>query len=40
MAYANNKFCWHGCVSTDVEKAKAFYPEVLGWTAMDWVMVG
>lgn len=35
MAYANNKFCWHGCVSTDVEKAKAFYPEVLGWTAMD-----
>ena len=31
MAYANLKFCWHGCVSTDVERAKAFYTEVVGW---------
>lgn len=32
MAYVTNKFCWHGVVSTDVEKAKAFYPEAIGHT--------
>lgn len=31
MAYRNQAFCWHGIISTDVEKAKAFYSEVLGW---------
>ncbi len=34
MAYDNNKFCWHGVISTDPEKAKAFYEAVLGWTSM------
>jgi len=34
MAYQTNRFCWHGIVSTDTEKAAAFYPAVLGWTAM------
>ncbi len=32
MAYTNHKFCWHGCVSTDVDKAIAFYTNVVGWT--------
>jgi uncharacterized protein len=31
MAYKTNHFCWHGVVSTDPEKAGAFYSEVLGW---------
>ena len=33
MAYTNNKFCWHGVISTDTTKAQAFYTEVLGWKA-------
>ena len=32
MAYDNHAFCWHGVVSTDTERALAFYPEVLPWT--------
>jgi len=32
MAYTNNQFCWHGLISTDTDKAKAFYSEVMGWT--------
>lgn len=35
MAYINNKFCWHGCISTDVDKAKAFYTEVIGWSIVE-----
>lgn len=31
MAYVNNKFCWHGIITEDVEKAKAFYSETIGW---------
>lgn len=31
MAYDTNRFCWHGLISTDVEKSKAFYAEVIGW---------
>lgn len=31
MAYINNNFCWHGVLSTDLERAKSFYGEVLGW---------
>ena len=31
MAYRNHEFCWHGIISTDVDRAKAFYSEVLGW---------
>lgn len=38
MAYVNNKFCWHGCISTDVDKAKAFYTEVIGWGAEEMQM--
>jgi len=34
MAYANLKFCWHGVISTDPEAAKAFYTQVLDWTAV------
>ena len=31
MAYTNNKFCWHGIITTNVDKAKAFYAEAIGW---------
>jgi len=31
MAFDTNRFCWHGCVSTDVEAAKEFYSNVIGW---------
>lgn len=31
MAYETNRFCWHGVVTTNVDKATAFYSEVLGW---------
>ena len=40
MAYDNNKFCWHGIISTDTAKAEAFYSEVLGWKAMKVDMGG
>lgn len=30
MAYTTNRFCWHGCISTDTDAAKAFYTQVLG----------
>lgn len=31
MAYETNRFCWHGCISTDVDAAKTFYSAVMGW---------
>ena len=31
MAFETNRFCWHGCVSTNTKAAKAFYTEVIGW---------
>ena len=31
MAYVNNKFCWHGIITGDIEKAKAFYTDTIGW---------
>lgn len=34
MAYSNLSFCWHGLVSTDVDRSKAFFPEVVGWQVM------
>lgn len=34
MPYQNLKFCWHGIITTDVERAKAFYTETLGWSVM------
>lgn len=38
MSYQNLKFCWHGIITTNVERAKAFYPEVLGWQVMTAMM--
>ncbi len=35
MAYQTNRFCWHGCNSTNTEIAKAFYSKVIGWNAAD-----
>jgi predicted enzyme related to lactoylglutathione lyase len=32
MAFITNRFCWHGCVSTDTESSKTFYQSVIGWT--------
>ena len=31
MAYTNNKFCWHGVITTDMDAAKAFYTETVGF---------
>jgi predicted enzyme related to lactoylglutathione lyase len=31
VAYVNNKFCWHSIVTGDVEKAKSFYSDAIGW---------
>lgn len=31
MAFETNRFCWHGCISTDTAAAKRFYTEVMGW---------
>jgi len=33
MAYTNNKFCWHGVITGDVDKAKAFFSETVGFGA-------
>lgn len=38
MAYETNRFCWHGLVSTDTDRAAAFYPEVLGWKVQSMPM--
>ena len=34
MSIQSNTFCWQG-ISTDVGRAKAFYPRVLGWDVTD-----
>ncbi len=39
MAFETNRFCWHGCVSTDTEVAKTFYASVMGWE-VDTVPMG
>jgi predicted enzyme related to lactoylglutathione lyase len=31
-------FCWHELMTRDVEKAKAFYSALLGWTSEDFDM--
>lgn len=31
MADDDNRFCWHGVISTDPDKAASFYSSVLGW---------
>jgi predicted enzyme related to lactoylglutathione lyase len=38
MAYDNNRFCWHGVISTDTDKAQSFYSNVLGWTVQTMQM--
>jgi long-chain acyl-CoA synthetase len=38
MAYKNLHFCWHGIISTDVDKASAFYPETIGWKLQKFPM--
>ncbi|MFT6398683.1 MAG: putative enzyme related to lactoylglutathione lyase [Bradymonadia bacterium] len=38
MAYANNQFCWHGVVTTDMEAAKAFYTATIGWSIQETQM--
>jgi hypothetical protein len=40
MTYETNRFCWHGVLSTDVDKAKAFYAETIGWKVEDMEMGG
>ena len=40
MAYETNRFCWHGLISKDSEKSKAFYGEVLGWKTETMQMGG
>lgn len=30
------RFIWHDLITTDVEAAKRFYGELLGWTTIDW----
>ena len=40
MPYKNQKFCWFGIISTDVDRAKAFYTETLGWKSMVMTMGG
>lgn len=30
------RFCWHELATTDVEAAKSFYGDVVGWTTQKW----
>lgn len=38
MAYDENHFCWHGIITDDLARAKAFYTETLGWKAQTTTM--
>lgn len=38
MAYDNNRFCWHGIISTAPETTTPFYETVLGWQAQTVAM--
>lgn len=38
MAYTNNTFVWHGIATTDVDKAKDFYTETIGWGTREMEM--
>ena len=40
MAYETNRFCWQGLITSDTDKAGAFYPEVLGWKTETMEMGG
>jgi predicted enzyme related to lactoylglutathione lyase len=36
--YPHGTFCWADCNSTDMDKARAFYTAVMGWTSYDLPM--
>ena len=36
MASSTGRFIWHDLITTDVDAAKAFYGELLGWTYAVW----
>lgn len=38
MTHLIGKFVWFECVTSDLEKAKAFYGEVLGWKVQPFAM--
>lgn len=38
--YPHGTFCWGDCISQDADKAKPFYPAVMGWTLEDMVVDG
>ena len=40
MAHPHGHFVWYELVTTDVDAAKAFYAEVMGWGARDLSMPG
>ena len=33
---SKGQFCWYDLFTTDVEAAKAFYTELVGWTIEPW----
>jgi predicted enzyme related to lactoylglutathione lyase len=35
-SYAPGSFCWAELATSDAEKAKSFYTEMFGWTAVDY----
>lgn len=40
MAYETNRFCWHGLITAEPDKAAAFYTNVLGWKVLTMEMAG
>ena len=40
MANSHGRFVWYELVTTDMEAAKAFYTEVVGWSTQDASMPG
>lgn len=40
MGRAHGTFAWHDLLTTDVEKAKAFFTATLGWTYEDYQLEG
>ncbi len=35
MGLVEGQFCWYDLMTTDVDAAKAFYTETIGWSAED-----
>ena len=40
MANSHGRFVWYELMTTDMEAAKAFYAEVVGWGTQDASMPG